>query len=470
MPPSSEETRLLDSSTRPLDPICGFETEYALNCEIDGASANDKLEQAVAITAMRLTACQFQENSSRIYLDIGNHPEFSTGEGKSFLGESHSMLAGHVTMARRHKQAEEKLNNKLKGKLSVKLTANTSDPLGNSWSSHGNVLAPRHLDPFDYIGALAAHNLSRIVWSGAGLVVKDRDSSGFRYYLSEKAEHIWELASSSTTISRPLVNLRDEPLADVGRFRRVHDTAGETIFSPHANALRLATTSIILKACTLGVSFDSLALENPISAIRQISHDPSLKRTVALANGRQYSAISLQRALHEKSLNAGLAADYLTDQEKYWAEKWVTILDDLETDPLSCIKRVDWVLKQRLIERELDAKHKSGTKLTDFEIAWSKSIEYHRLLPNEGAGMRMLRAGFYEDSPSTEELDYGLSLPPTRAALRGDALRRLRIAGVDYKADWQNIVCDGRSGRVLLKDPYCTTDERLEKLLGKVAA
>ena len=45
-----------------------------------------------------------------------------------------------------------------------------------------------------------------------------------------------------------------------------------------------------------------MTLENPIRAIREISHDTTCRRTVRLANGREVSALDIQREYLDRAL------------------------------------------------------------------------------------------------------------------------------------------------------------------------
>jgi len=459
---------LVDSDGAPRDRIVGFETEYGLGYRGSEVLSNTAAAEEVARWQWRVSdRKEYQSTGERIYLDAGWHPELSTAEETSFLGAAHRVLAGHVKMARRYKagaEAARENNPEFMSKGNIELVANTTDPRANSWGSHENYLAPRALKEPDYIAALVVHHLSRIVWSGTGTITETAD--GFRFDLSEKANHLWELSGMQTTRSRPLVNLRDKPYADKRLFRRIHNVAGESLMNPHANALRLATGSIVLRGCELGVSFDDLMPDNPLRAIRQISADPTLQRKVELKDGRHMSGLDLQQAIAERSIKAAVAAQYLTPQEMEWAENWQGLLGDLKGDPDTAKQRVDWIFKQRLVERELAAKKDSDEP--PLMVAWSKAIDFHRLLPEEGAGMRLLRKGFFVDSPSQQVLENDLPLPATRARLRGELIGYFdatdRYLGVK---DWFYVNSEYAS--MHLKDPYATSDPRFDSFISKVA-
>ena len=135
--------------------------------------------------------------------------------------------------------------------------------------------------------------VSRQIYAGAGKVLAT--ARGAMYCISQRAEHIWEGVSSATTRSRPIINTRDEPHADAERFRRLHVIVGDSNMSEYATFLKVGATSILLRMLEdPSVVLRDMTLENPIRAIREISHDPTCKRKVRLANGRELSALDIQ--------------------------------------------------------------------------------------------------------------------------------------------------------------------------------
>ncbi len=469
------DPRLLNEDGSPRDRIVGFETEYGLCCKDQENKPNDYLAYVVAGKAYYRNAFyknEYGQDGNREYVDVNAHPELSTAEETSFLGAAHRMLAGHFKTAARYTQAGQEAADKLQqagGEQlhEVGLFANTCSPDGATWGNHENILTSRELLPEDYVGPLALLRSTRIVWSGAGHVPapesEENPGRKFQFHLSEKASHIQEVSNLCSTHNRSLVNTRDEAEADARYFRRIHDISGETVMSAHVNALRLASTSIVLRACELGASFDDLALDDPVRAMKQISKDPSLHRKVRLKNGNLYTGIDMQKALAERSINVARAADYLTPQESEWGEKWLKLLDDLQTDPALCARRVDWVMKHKLVERRLDRPHPGQS---DVAVASAEAITYHRLLPHEGPGIQLLRRCAFEDSPSGNVLEDGLQLPETRAKLRGKAIRLLLEKGVGFEVHWTSIRQLERNTLFLL-DPYDTDWNRVEDYLNR---
>ena len=137
--------------------------------------------------------------------------------------------------------------------------------------------------------------VSRQIYAGAGKVLQT--ARGAMYCIAQRAEHIWEGVSSATTRSRPIINTRDEPHADAERYRRLHVIVGDSNMSEYATFLKVGATSILLRMLEdPSQVLRDLTLENPIRAIREISHDTTCRRKVRLANGRELSAPSTSRA------------------------------------------------------------------------------------------------------------------------------------------------------------------------------
>ncbi len=120
--------------------------------------------------------------------------------------------------------------------------------------------------------------------------------------------------------------------------------------SEYATFLKVGATSILLRMLEDPATvLRDLTLENPIRAIREISHDITCRRQVRLANGREVSALDiqceyLQRALRYRDRHG------LSPQEDRALDMWEHCLKGLETDPLSLDRECDWVAKYQLIE------------------------------------------------------------------------------------------------------------------------
>src|SRR5690606_21190113 len=134
--------------------------------------------------------------------------------------------------------------------------------------------------------------ITRQVLTGAGKVLPT--PRGAVYCLSQRADHIWESISSATTRSRPIINTRDEPHADAEKYRRPHVIVGDSSMSETTTLLKVGATDLVLRLIEAGAPMRDLSLENPMRAIRDISHDITGSTAIQLANGRSASAVQLQ--------------------------------------------------------------------------------------------------------------------------------------------------------------------------------
>ena len=107
------------------------------------------------------------------------------------------------------------------------------------------------------------------------------------YQISQRADFFEEEVGLETTLKRPIVNTRDEPHCDASKYRRLHVIVGDANMSEVATYLKVGATAIVLAMIEDDVMGDDLALANPVGAIRQVSADPALKRSILLRSGRR---------------------------------------------------------------------------------------------------------------------------------------------------------------------------------------
>jgi proteasome accessory factor A len=198
--------------------------------------------------------------------------------------------------------------------------------------------------------------------------------------VSQRAEHIWEGVSSATTRSRPIINTRDEPHADAERFRRLHVIVGDSNMAETTTLLKAGSTDLVLRMIEAGVVLRDLTLENPIRAIREVSHDPTGRRRVRLANGREASALEVQQEYLDKARDFvdRRGSDPITDRV---LDLWTRTIEAISSGDLSLVDReIDWVIKHRLIER-YRAKH--GLELSSPRVA-QIDLAYHDIHRRRG--------------------------------------------------------------------------------------
>src|SRR6187397_1317687 len=275
--------------------IFGLETEYGVTCTYRGQRrlSPDEVARYLfrRVVSWGRSSNVFLRNGARLYLDVGSHPEYATPECDSVPDLVVHDRAGERILEGLLVDAEKRLHDEgIAGE--IYLFKNNTDSAGNSYGCHENYLVSRHGEFSRVADVLIPFLVTRQLTCGAGKVLQT--PRGAVYCLSQRAEHIWEGVSSATTRSRPIINTRDEPHADAERFRRLHVIVGDSSMAEPTTLLKVGSANLVLEMIEEGVQFRDLSLENPIRAIREVSHDITGRRKVRLANGREASALEIQ--------------------------------------------------------------------------------------------------------------------------------------------------------------------------------
>src|SRR6202142_3168952 len=283
--------------------IFGLENEYGVTCTFRGQRrlSPDEVARYLfrRVVSWGRSSNVFLRNGARLYLDVGSHPEYATPECDNVLDLVAHDKAGERILEGLLLDADRRLREEgIAG--DIYLFKNNTDSAGNSYGCHENYLVEREGDFTKFTDVLIPFLVTRQVYPGAGKVLQP--ARGAMYCVSQRAEHIWEGVSSATTRSRPIINTRDEPHADAERFRRLHVIVGDSNMSEYATFLKVGATSILLRMLEdPAVVLRDMTLENPIRAIREISHDTTLRRRVRLANGREASALDIQGEYYNRA-------------------------------------------------------------------------------------------------------------------------------------------------------------------------
>src|SRR5213083_966252 len=272
--------------------IFGLENEYGVTCTFRGQRrlSPDEVARYLfrRVVSWGRSSNVFLRNGARLYLDVGSHPEYATPECDNIIDLVIHDKAGERILEGLLVDADRRLREEgIAG--DIYLFKNNTDSAGNSYGCHENYLVGRHGEFGTLADVLIPFLVTRQILVGAGKVIQT--PRGASYSISQRAEHIWEGVSSATTRSRPIINTRDEPHADAERYRRLHVIVGDSNMSEWSSFLKVGATELVLSMVEESTVLRDLTLENPIQAIREISHDTSGTRKVKLANGRELSAI-----------------------------------------------------------------------------------------------------------------------------------------------------------------------------------
>lgn len=448
--------------------VCGIETEYGIaviGAEIDPITASSLLVSAysdaswsripfdlskerpfsdargVNLDDLRDPEIDYRSlntvlvNGARYYVDHA-HPEYSSPECTSILQAVTFDLAGDEIL----RDSVTKANRRLPEDVSISVYKNNSDGKGNSYGCHENYLVDRHT-PFAYLAScITTHFVTRQIFCGSGKVGNettrgDFDQMGFQ--LSQRADFFEEEIGLETTIHRPIVNTRDEPHCDAEKYRRLHVIVGDANMSQFATFLKLGTTALILSMIEYGAFPDSLFIAHPVSAIKQISRDPTLTTQVLMHDGRRLSALEIQVSLIQsvRTFLSKYECDSLPAEEiAMIINSWEETISTLQTNPEQLYDRIDWIAKQRLVNAFAHRHHlaEGDSRLKAIDL------QYHALDAQRSIAVK---AGLLELVKPTE-IRRAVVQPPddTRAYFRGRVLQKWPNEVVS--ANWDSMVFD----------------------------
>ncbi|CAM5713221.1 MULTISPECIES: Pup--protein ligase [Streptomyces] len=446
--------------------IFGLENEYGVTCTFRGQRrlSPDEVARYLfrRVVSWGRSSNVFLRNGARLYLDVGSHPEYATPECDNVTELVTHDKAGERILEGLLVDAERRLHEEgIAG--DVYLFKNNTDSAGNSYGCHENYLVARHGEFSRLADILIPFLVTRQLLCGAGKVLQT--PRGAVYCVSQRAEHIWEGVSSATTRSRPIINTRDEPHADAERYRRLHVIVGDSNMSETTMLLKVGATDLVLRMIEAGTVMRDLTLENPIRAIREVSHDITGRRKVRLASGREASALEVQREYYEKAVDFVDRRGIRTGTVEQVLELWGRTLDAIEAEDLDRIgTEIDWVMKYKLIERY---RAKNNMTMSHPRVA-QIDLAYHDIHRRRGLYYLLEKKGQAARICNDLKIFEGKSVPPqtTRARLRGDFIRRAQEQRRDFTVDWVHLKLNDQAQRtVLCKDPFRSVDDRVEKLI-----
>jgi Pup amidohydrolase len=392
-------------------------------------------------------------NGARFYNDHA-HPEYSTPECTTLRQMVAHEKAGERILA----ECARRRNLKLPESEAVRLYKNNTDFSGHSYGCHDNYLMRRDVPWGRLVAGVLPFLITRQIFAGAGKMGIEAESGAGQagvFQISQRADFFSALESIDTMNKRPLVNTRDEPHADVNRYRRLHVIIGDSNMSEWATALKIGTTALVLELIERGEA-PRIEIAQPVDATKAISRDQDCGWTIELSDGRKISAIDVQRLYLKAAQKIGC-----DDADTKWLlTEWEAVLNDLERDIALTRDRIDWVAKKFLLN---DFREEEKLSWTD---PWLQALdlEYHNILPNQGLFYELVRQGSMRSVVSEEEIKNAIFAPPetTRAFFRGRSVARFNHAITSIQWDEIAFKHGGRSQLVRLPEP--AGDARLAAL------
>ncbi|HET9090575.1 MAG TPA: Pup--protein ligase [Acidimicrobiales bacterium] len=445
--------------------IFGVETEYGITFSLRGQRrlSPDEVSRFLfrKVVAWGRSSNVFLENGSRLYLDVGSHPEYATAECDTLSDLIAQDKAGETILRELVDYAQEQLVDEgIRG--DIFLFKNNTDSSGNSYGCHENYCIDRIEDLSRLEQVFIPFLISRQIFSGAGKVVTN--ARGTTYSMSQRAEHIWESISSATTRSRPIINTRDEPHADPEKYRRLHVIVGDSNMNEYATFLKVGTAAVVLAMIEDRTTvLRDFNIASPINALRDISYDLWSKEPIKLVSGRDMTALEIQEDLCERAELFAQRRSLPPDQIEA-VRMWREVIEQYRSDPMGLADRVDWIAKLQIIERE---RERLGVELSDARVALIDLL-YHDTNLSRGLYYRRQARGHFRRMVTDEQVAQAAVTAPTttRAHLRGSFIRAAKEWRRDYTVDWVHLKLNDEMQRtVLLKDPFKNHDERFQRLL-----
>lgn len=376
-------------------------------------------------------------NGARLYNDHG-HPEYSTPECRSLRDLVAHDKAGERILL------EAARNRSAQISRPITLYKNNTDHHGASYGTHEGYLMSREVPTETLIQSLLPFFVSRQIFAGAGKPgIENESVRDDIFQISQRGDYFSVEASVDTLHNRPIVNTRDEPHATPRLYRRLHVICGDANMSEYATALKVGTTSLVLKLLEEGLT-PPIRLADPVRAIKQISRDVSLTRTVERAGAPAVTAIEIQR-IYQQEAQKRLAG---MDEDTDWTlAEWASVLDGLETDPISMADRLDWVAKFQLLG---GVRQEEGLSWADPYIQ-SLDLAYHDIDPEAGLYYGLEQAGVMRRLVTDARIEAAMTCPPadTRAYLRGlfvsrfgQSIRSVGWNGVAFKHQGEDLIFD----------------------------
>lgn len=325
--------------------IFGQETEYALAAlSRNGRRLESAPRSLMALARVRLPHLLdahhgiFLQNGGKLYLDAGDHPEFSSPECtnpwdicryqraiESILGELAAALPDHD---RRIKQV-------LIGRCNVSYVS------GTTWGCHENY-AHTAADLSFVDRQLLPHLASRVIYTGAGGF--NNRVPGVVFMVSPRVAHLEQVASDSSQKARGILHHKMEPLSRPP-WHRCHLLCGDTLLGDTPLWLKIAITSLVIALAEAGIACgDEVQLRDPLRAMRKFASDVSCTARACTKDGRRLTAIEIQRHILAR-LEAHADHPVMPSWTGEACRRLRTILDRLGRGPAGVATTLDWVAK-----------------------------------------------------------------------------------------------------------------------------
>ena len=357
------------NKSRPL--VMGAETELALSGRISGRPARpeellDSLLHAAHeyphLPSAEAGGGIFFQSGGRLYVEINGHPEYATPECRTPQQVALYDRAGERLVA----DSAQRVYSDSGGRIELTLTKSNLCPVNPDTVTHGNHESYTCWIPLAAAAdALIPHLVTRLPYAGSGCLSSARNGMGFE--LSQRARHLTQITSESTTGERGIFCTRvryERDCSSMG-WTRAHLIGKDSQRAPLGTYLTFGVTALLFWILNHGGKVGTgLALGNPVEALRTVSQNPNLDKTLQLADGRTMTPIEIQLVYLDEC--HGFAKDHeLPDWAPGVLERWQSTLARLADNPLDLAGQLDTYTKLWIYDHEL---HRAEATWTDVRI------------------------------------------------------------------------------------------------------
>ncbi|MDP3724438.1 MAG: proteasome accessory factor PafA2 family protein [bacterium] len=356
-------------------------------------------------------------NGGLLYHDL-QHPEYATPECRSLKDIINYEFAGRRITQSLIELVTRPL--KTQGFAQYGVFANNVDhylaadqqigyPLRPTvFAYHENYAAT---NPVAEVDLLLPFLVTRHVFAGAGFVLQKelREKWKTDFLIAQRAAAVYAQGSA---LKVGLFSF----LAGESRHNTkiLHITVGDANVSPYATRLKIGTTILVHQLIEKGwkppLFLIASSPDTLVGNARSLCIFNSSFRWMCRFSDRSISAIDVQRIYLEAAWDRFAGRDPETD---WTLLAWMETLDQLERDPMECVK-LDWVLKKRYLDDR-------GHRLTSAEQV-RFDIAYHAANPQKSAFLALAKHYGVDDLPNEETIEHAIKEPPTNTRALGRSL------------------------------------------------
>jgi proteasome accessory factor A len=290
---------------------------------------------------------------------------------------------------------------------------------------------------------LGAFLVSRPILTGAGTL------DGRRFTLSEKAPSVRRaMRLGLDARARGMFDLADI-LKGAGRLfmlrwriflrafarrQRLQMGCSDANMTQSAELLKVGTMLLLLDMLEAGALDDAPRPRDLVGALHAVAADPDLRARVALVDGREATALQLQRWYCDRARSWVAEAEVVSMETRRLLALWERVLDGLERDPSSLVGTLDWVTKRALVDGCEDLSEAALKKI---------DLRYHDIA--DGYLVELEAGGVAPTVVTAAEVDRARTEPPagSPAEARSRLIGEILDGGEEGRVDWDYVRIGG---------------------------